>query len=187
MVAKVDARLVRRVLRGDRSAFAELVGRHQARMLAAANHLAGDPDIAQDLVQESFVEAYRGLGGLREPGKFGAWLYGILRIRCRRYLSRRPPQALSWEADDVPEPAASNPVPEPSELIPFINELPQESREVLAARYLLDMNYAEIADMLGISAVNVRVKCFRARQALRDLLSRLPGSESNVAAQGGGW
>ena len=182
-MAKHDAQLVAQCLRGDQNAFGELVRRHQERSFAAALHLVGDREAAEDLTQEAFVEAYRGLAGLAEPAKFGAWLYGILRNRCRHYLARRPPQTLSWEADAVPEPAINDPEPQASELIPLLHTLPQDSREILAARYLHDMSYAEIAQMLGVSVGNVRVRCFRAREALRELLAQ---SGAEMAPQGGG-
>lgn len=180
---KPDAKLVARTLKGDRAAFSELIRRHQARALAAATHLVGDCEAAEDLAQEAFVEAYRGLAGLEDPARFAGWLYGILRNRCRRFLARRPPQMLSWEADEVPEPIANDPEPETSEIIPLLNTLPQDSREILAARYLHDMSYAEIAEMLGITAGNVRVRCFRAREALRELLAQ---SADELAVEGGG-
>jgi RNA polymerase sigma-70 factor, ECF subfamily len=183
MVAGSDAQLVGQTLRGEQAAFGELVRRHQTRALAAAQHLVGDREAAQDLTQEAFVEAYRGLWNLRQRDRFAGWLYGILRNRCRRFLARRPPQTLSWEADVVPEPAANDPEPQSSELLPLLSRLPQESREVLAARYRHDMSYAEIAEMLGISVGSVRVKCFRAREALRELLA---GDGDQVALEGGG-
>ena len=180
-MAHSDAQLVGQTLRGEQDAFGELVNRHQTRLLAAALHLVGDRETAQDLAQEAFVEAYRGLGNLEQPGRFAGWLYGILRNRCRRHLSRRAPQTLSWEADAVPEPTTIDPEPQTPDILPLLSRLPQDSREILAARYLHDMTYAEIAGMLGISVGNVRVKCFRARQALRDLLAA-----DALAPQGGG-
>ena len=181
-MARDDAKLVGRTLRGDRRAFEQLVTRHQTRLLAAAIHLAGDRELAQDLAQETFVEAYRALATLKDRGNFGGWLYGILRNRYRKYIARRPPPMLSWEADDVPEPAADQPPADP-EIVPLLSRLPLESREVLAARYLNDMSYREIADMLGTTAGNVRVKCFRAREALRELLAQTGGQ---LAVEGGG-
>lgn len=182
-MASHEAQLVARTLRGDKLAFSDLVRRHQGRLLAAAIHLVGDTDTAQDLTQEAFVEAYRGLGGLQDREKFGGWVYGILRNRCRRYLSRRPPRALSLEADNVPEPTVTDPDPSPSDLTALLHTLPQESREVLAGRYLHDMSYTEIGEMLGISAGNARIRCFRAREALREILS---GNAAAALVEGGG-
>jgi len=182
-VARDDAKLVGRTLKGDKRAFEELVHRHQTRLMASALHLAGDRETAEDLAQEAFVEAYRALRSLRDRRNFGGWLYGILRNRYRRYVAHRPPTMLSWETDEVPEPAADGPEPPASDIVPLLHRLPLESREVLAARYLNDMSYAESAAMLGTTTGKVRVKCFRAREALRELLAR---TDSAAAAEGGG-
>jgi RNA polymerase sigma-70 factor (ECF subfamily) len=171
-VATTDAQLVAQTLRGDKRAFSELVRRHQGRTLAAAIHLTGDREAAEDLAQEAFVEAYRGLANLRDRARFAGWLFGILRLRCRRFLARRGPTTVSLEAGNVPEPVASDPPREAdaSDLMETLARLPQESRELLAARYLSDLSYAQIAEMLGITVGNVRVKCYRAREALRALM-----------------
>ena len=169
-----DAQRVKRVLRGDKDAYAELVRVHQGRVLAAARHLCGEEEAAQDLAQEALVEAYRSLRNLREPAAFGAWLHGITRNLCRRYLARRPPATVSLERDALPDPPA--PVEEDrGELLAALGDMPLEHREVLAARYLQGLDYAEIAAMLGITPGNVRVRCCRAKQALRAVLAEAGG------------
>ncbi len=183
-MAGADAHLVGRTLQGDKHAFSELVRRHQGRIVAAARHLVGEDEAAFDVAQESFIEAYRGLGNLQDPERFGGWLYGILRIRCRRYLSRRPPRALSLEADPVPEPSIPPFDPAASDLTPLLDRLRQDDREILAARYLMDMSYEQIATMLGVAAGTVRVRCFRARQALRGILQA--EGDADAVAEGGG-
>jgi len=181
-VARDDAQLVGRTLDGDKRAFESLVRRHQSRVLAAAIHLVGDRETARDLAQEAFVKAYTSLATLRERQRFGPWMYGILRNLCRRHLERQGPRALSLETDSVPEPVAEELPVEPSELVSAINRLPDGSREILAGRYLHGASYAELAETLGTSAGNVRVRCFRARQALRQLLA---ASDAAFAAEGG--
>lgn len=169
--------MVRQALRGDRSAYAELVHAHQARALAAAHHLCGDFETAQDLTQEAFVAAYRSLPSLRDPAAFGAWLHGIVRNLCRKHLAHRPPPAASLEQDPVPEPAA--PPDQSVEIASLLQALPLADREILAARYLQELDYEEIAAMLGLTVNNVRVRCFRARQALRAALAGATGGEGN--------
>jgi len=161
--------MVRQVLRGNRSAYADLVQAHQGRALACAHHLCGDFETAQDIAQEAFVAAYRSLPDLQDPAAFGAWLHGIVRNLCRKHAAKRPPPMVSLEQDPVPEPAA--PPNRDIEMESLLQTLPLADREVLAARYLQELDYEEIAQMLGISVNNVRVRCFRARQALRAALA----------------
>jgi RNA polymerase sigma-70 factor (ECF subfamily) len=160
-----DAKMVSQVLRGNQSAYADLVQAHQGRALACAHHLCGDYEAAQDIAQEAFVTAYRSLPNLHDPAAFGAWLHGIVRNLCRKHHARQQPPMASLEQDPVPEPAA--PPDTTVEMDSLLQTLPLAEREILAARYLQELDYEEIAQMLGISVNSVRVRCFRARQALR--------------------
>src|SRR5262245_34335796 len=92
-----DAEVVRAVLGGDREAFRLLVERYQRPLLASARHILGDAEMAQDAAQETFIEAYRALGNLKEPAKFRAWLYGILRHRCMKVRDAAGPPVLPYD------------------------------------------------------------------------------------------
>jgi RNA polymerase sigma-70 factor (ECF subfamily) len=165
------------VLRGDQRAYADLVRAHQDRLLASAYHLCGDRDLAQDLAQEALVQGYSSLGTLRDPGSFGPWTYGILRNLFRQHLAHRPPAEVSLERDPVAEPPA--PADDLSETRMVMQTLPLEHREVLAARYLQELDYAEIAALLGLTVNATRVRVFRAKQALRAALAG-EGGEAHV-------
>ena len=102
-----DRQLVDMALNGDRAAFGKLVLKYQKAIYATAYHLVGRFDVAEDLAQESFLEAYRCLSGLRDPAKFGAWLRGIARRVCMNWLSRRKPGVLFFDSIiAVPAPRA---------------------------------------------------------------------------------
>jgi RNA polymerase sigma-70 factor (ECF subfamily) len=183
-----DEELVEAVRQGDREAFGPLVERYQRRMVAAAYHLVGNFHEAQDLAQESFVEAYCSLSRLREPGRFKSWLHGILYHKCLKYLRRRKPAVISWESGELEERLI---VPSPEEqwtwdLVPLLNQLPPPYREVLAAKYLEDLGYDEIAARLGTTVNNVRVRCCRAKQALRELIARAEAASGSSGQVGGG-
>ena len=78
-----DAQLVARTRAGDPAAFEELVARHHAACLRYAAHLLGDRTEAEDVVQETWVRAYRSLGRYEERSQFRSWLFRILVNRCR--------------------------------------------------------------------------------------------------------
>ncbi len=162
-----DAQVVKRVLGGDAEAYALLVERHESFAIATAHHLTGDPEAAQDLAQEAFIDAYRSLSQLREPAKFAAWLLGILRNKCRTFLARRQPETVPL--DEAPAPQTDGPEPQEGPLVALLSQLPLADREVLAARYLGELSYSEIARTLDTTVNNVRVRCCRARQRLRTL------------------
>ena len=172
-----DAELVEAVRGGEKEAFGSLVERYQKRATGTAYHLVGDFHEAQDLVQEAFVAAYCSLARLRDPTKFKPWLHGILRHKCLKYLRRKKPPVISWESGELDEKLV---MPSPEEqvsqdLIPLLNQLPLPYREVLAAKYLEDLSYDEIATRLGTTVNNVRVRCCRAKEKLRELLARIEG------------
>ncbi|MBD3176478.1 MAG: sigma-70 family RNA polymerase sigma factor [Armatimonadia bacterium] len=169
-----DEVLVRRVLAGDTEAFAPIVERYHSAMLAASMQMIGDTELAHDCAQEAFIEGFRSLSNLRDHSSLRSWLFGILRNRCRKALSRRRLRTLPLE-DETDIPADSHDerdAPDRQRLMDLLSELPDSYREVLAARYLADMEYEEIAEALGTSVNNVRVRCCRARERLRAILDR---------------
>jgi RNA polymerase sigma-70 factor (ECF subfamily) len=153
----------------DDTAFESLVKRYRDPLGAAAYHLCGDRDGAQDIVQETLIDAYKGLAALRDPGSAGAWLYAILRRKAATYRLVR-----NAETQLLDEPAA--PGPEDGEalvrgiVMERMGGLTAEDREVLAGKYLLGLSYREIATTLGITENAVGVRCFRAMERLREAL-----------------
>lgn len=149
--------------------FEFLIERYRQPLAGAAYHLCGNWEMAQDIVQETFLDAYKGFGGLREPEKAGAWLYAILR---RKAVAHR--QMLKPDVELIFEPTA--PYPGDTEslvrgiVIEQMDKLSREDREILAGKYLLGLSYQELADSLGIKEGTVRVRCLRAKERLRNAL-----------------
>ncbi|HEY3413169.1 MAG TPA: RNA polymerase sigma factor [Armatimonadota bacterium] len=149
--------------------FEALVERYRQPLAAAAYHLCGNRDAAQDIVQETLVDAYRGISGLREPGRAGAWLYAILRRKAAAHrMGRR------FEKE-IPEDIATLGPNDGENLVRGIvmerlEALSTEDREVLAGKYLLGLSYRELAESLGITENAVGVRCFRAMERLREAL-----------------
>lgn len=164
-----DTNLIEATLTGNVEAYGVLVGQYQHSLVAAARHLTRNATDAEDLAQEALVDAYTHLRSLQDRGKFRAWLFGILRHKCLNYLQRRAPEHLSLDdyAETLPAPA---PV-DGADLAELLDGLPLEYREILAARYLQELSYAEIAEVLGTTVNSVRVRCCRARERLRVLFA----------------
>jgi RNA polymerase sigma-70 factor (ECF subfamily) len=170
---ETDGAVVRRVRAGDVEAFALLVDRHHARLARYALHLTGDRGEAEELVQETFVRAFRALGRYEDRERFGAWLLRILVNRCRSARARdarRAATASSWvaEAAEWSDPAERMALRE--ELGAALARLPNEQREAVVLRYAEELGYEEIAALTGtgISALKMRVKrgCARLREIL---------------------
>lgn len=164
-----DAALIEATLSGDVEAYGVLVRKYQHLLVASARHLTRSTEDAEDLAQEALVDAYRNLRTLRDRAKFRAWLFGILRHKCLTYLQRRGPEHLPLDtmADSLPAPAPED----GAELADLLDGLPLAYREILAARYVQELSYAEIAEVLGTTVNVVRVRCCRARERLREIFA----------------
>ena len=163
---RTDAELVEAAKKGDLDAYGALVERHREAVVAAAYHMVGDLHSAEDAAQEAFVEAFRKLRKLREPGRFRTWLFSILRRKCRRLKRKRREEPLA-----EPGCGAHNSPPEEAlDVRLALDSLPARYREVLVAKHVLGLSYAEIARALRTSEGNVRVLCFRATERLRQIV-----------------
>jgi RNA polymerase sigma-70 factor, ECF subfamily len=171
-----DAEDVRRVLRGDTAVYAVLVRRYQEPLYRHAYGMVGDSDVAADLVQDSLVKAYTRLGTC-DPDRFAAWLFRILRNRCKDYLKSRRRRDVSL-VDDGPHAAPPGDDPgrtlDRTELGKAVSDalarLPEPQREAFLLKHVEGRSYEEMAEMLdaGISALKMRV--MRARETLQELL-----------------
>ncbi|HEX2080194.1 MAG TPA: sigma-70 family RNA polymerase sigma factor [Longimicrobium sp.] len=176
MEAESDADDVRRVLRGDAAWYEVLVRRYQEPLYRHAYGMLGDPDAAADLVQDSLVKAYTRLDTC-DPDRFAAWLFRILRNRCKDYLKSRRRRDVPL-VDDGPHaaPLSDDPVVtlERTELGKVVADalarIPEPQREAFLLKHVEGRSYEEMAELLdaGISALKMRV--MRAREALQELL-----------------
>jgi RNA polymerase sigma-70 factor (ECF subfamily) len=195
-----DGEVVARVLAGERNAFGLLVTRYHRMILVLACQKTGRNQDAEDIVQEAFVRAYRSLDSLREPDKFGSWLYQITFKLCIDHLRRRgrTEEPLSLEAlraEQRFEPAAAAEEDgllrreEFQGVAEAIATLPDKYRLVLTLRYLKRLSYREIADHLGEPDGTVANRLHRAVKILRERLrerARPESGEAGAAPEGEG-
>jgi RNA polymerase sigma-70 factor (ECF subfamily) len=158
-----DPRTVQRARRGDLLAFEDLVRTYQADVFAFARHLTHDRGIAEDVTQETFLRAFRFLGGFRGNEKFGSWLFSIARNCSMDALRRqRPPfpQPLEERAGTVADASAR------VELNAALRTVSAEHRETFLLVEVFGLSYQEAADILGVAVGTVKSRMFRARHAL---------------------
>lgn len=169
---------------GDAAAFEHLVLRYQARLVNYAAALVGDPAGGEDVAQEAFVRAWRGLGRFRGESAFKTWLYRIATNVARTHLERRGRQArivgpsLDAEAETLPGGEAQSPEPDAEAALVTrdtidraLAELPEELRLALVLRDVEGLEYKEIAAVTGAPIGTVESRIFRARRRLRTLLA----------------
>jgi RNA polymerase sigma factor (sigma-70 family) len=175
-----DPLLVARARTGDADAYAALLARHQARLLAACEHALGEHGAAADVAQEAALVAWLQLDRLRDPVHFGAWLTGIgrnLALRSVRERSTRR-QWLSEDASlpDQPSAAADDPAQRllarerAAELAAAISTLPTGQRDAVVLFHLADLPQETIASRLHTGVGAVRTRLHKARTTLRERL-----------------
>lgn len=173
-----DLVLVRRAQAGDLDAFDELVRRHQSVITAMLYRFAGNRADLEDMVQETFVRAWRSLGGWKPDKPFIHWLKRIAANMglefCRKH--QRTPFARLAERDDEHDPLENLPAKSAQrdlgEAQFLLSHLPPDDRALLTLLHLDEMPLAEIAAHFGWSRVKAKVKAFRARQRLKTLLTQ---------------
>ena len=171
-----DAEVVRRVLAGDVDAFSVLVDRYHDHYVRFAAHLVGNREDAEEVVQDTFVRAYRALGRYEERERFGAWLLRILVNRARTVsaMGRRRERLFPDRADDtLPEAAEAHPSERAAlreEVARALAQLGPDQREAFLLHYVEGLSYEEMAAVTGsgVSALKMRVK--RACDRLREIL-----------------
>lgn len=168
-----DALLVARIRSGDEDAFEALVLRYQAPLFSYLHSFVGDSEQARDLVQETFLRAYRSLGSLDDPALLRSWLYRIAHnqacslLRRRRLVSWLP---LAFERHSA-EPAPDHNAVENIRVAEALERVPIEQRAPLLLHLVAGFSYAEIAVLLNVSEGAVRMRISRGRAAFRGAYS----------------
>ena len=179
MSASDDQADVERVLAGDISAFEGIVQRWQGPLINLAYRFCHDRGRAEEMAQEAFLRAYRGLALWRKDAVFSTWLFALATNLYRSELRRIPARTVSL--DDVAEPAdarASDGGLEDRDrdlaVQRAVGALPPKYREALILFYFHDMDVATAARSLGLPEGTVKARLFRGREILRGkLLQRL--------------
>jgi RNA polymerase sigma-70 factor (ECF subfamily) len=162
---------------GDPFAFPEIVKDHYASLLGHAIRRTGDQRAAEDAVQDALLRAYKGLDAFGGDYKLGAWLHRILDNCCTDVVARRLRDAKAAERFeayvDTTSPAVDEDVADhlaAASVRYAVAALPNRYREALLLRDVLDMEYSDVADHIGITEENARARVSRARAALRKLV-----------------
>ena len=170
----MDRDLVERAQHGDREAFGVLAQGNGGRLLGIARRILRDPDLAEDVVQDTLVIAWRELPRLRDPDRFEAWLIRIVVRACyaaaRSWRRRRVAGAMIELGTDG---MASDPtitVSQRDELERGFRRLPADQRAVLVLNHYLGLEPARIAEVLGIPQGTARSRLHYGHRALRAVL-----------------
>lgn len=191
---QTDELLISRCRSGDMTAFGALVEKYQHRLFNAVLRMVYNFNDAQELTQEAFVRALKGLKKFRGQAGFYTWLFRIGFNLCINYRRKQQPVSFSTfqsqrevggrQADGLLEMADSrSPLPmrqvqiseEHRRVMDALGQLAPDARAVVVLRDIEELDYAEIAKILEVPSGTVKSRLFRARMALREQLSDRDG------------
>ena len=175
-----DVQLIHAVLTGDDASFNTLVEKYQKSVHALVWRKIGDFHYAEEITQDTFIQAYKKLSTLRNPDQFAGWLYVIANRLCINWFRRKKPAMQSLEETSmeiVEESAYAHYLLERREaeaterryeiVKRLLEKLPESERTVVTLHYLGEMTTKEIGKFLGVSANTIRTRLHRARKRLQ--------------------
>ena len=176
-----DIQLIRKVLSGDDEAFNTLVQKYQSSVHALVWRKIGDFHYAEEITQDTFLQAYQKLSTLRDPNQFAGWLYVIANRLCIAWIRKQRPAMHSLSDTSVKvidDLAYERYVLKQRELEAtehryeiiqrLLAELPESERTVMILYYLGEMTIKEIGKSLGVSANTITSRLHRARKRLQE-------------------
>lgn len=190
MVAALDeideSTLVERAIARDREAFGALYDRHVVRVYRHIYYMVGSPPEAEDLTAQAFLQAWEAIDRYQIRGApFVSWLLriahnlGVSHLRSRREKAELPDTLVDQSRHGNPEEALRRQV-EAEQVREAILRLRDEQRQVIILRFVEDLEYREVAEIVGKSVAAVRVIQHRALNALRKQMRQ---DETGAAAQ----
>jgi RNA polymerase sigma-70 factor (ECF subfamily) len=195
----IDQALVVRVQQGDNKAFDLLVLKYQLRLSKLVSRFLRNQSDVPDVVQESFIKAYRALPNFRGESAFYTWLYRIAINTAKNHLvsqSRKSP-ANSIDVQDAEDYGASEWLKEyasperealaeelKSTIYMAIDDLPSDLREAITLREIEGLSYEDIAAVMDCPIGTVRSRIFRAREAIDEKLEPILDDDSRHVSSG---
>lgn len=182
--------LIARARLGEDEAFQSIFDRYSRPILSFIYDMTGKRDVAEELAQETFVRAYKGLGSLNDAEKLSTWLFGIARNCALEHLRAHRRDSHKVEMDDplVLNLSNSEPLPEGELLNKEFNEvihralnaLDEDKRTVFTLKVFHQRSYEEIADITGFSIPKLKTDLHRARREMRRRIRPYLGTSYEV-------
>lgn len=184
-----DAALVAQVRRGDREAFRGLVVRHSRALFQLGHRMTGNPQDAEEVVQETFLRAYRRLSGFESRSSFKTWVYRIATNVSLDLIQRRQRSAQAApydpESEAAPEMLLASEAPDPERMVlseeagrrlaRAMQHLSPVERAALVLRHFEGLSIEEIGKSLGLKRENAKNSVFRAVKKIRQQLEPVAG------------
>ena len=178
MKLKDDLYYVNQVLDGNVEAYAYLVNRHKDHTFNLALRLCGNYEEAEEVAQDAFLKAYRSLSKFKMKSSFSTWLFRIVYNTAISHLRTRKAGILKLEDFQAEPSGFTGYVSEQEDdyrksLVNFaLKKLIEDERTLITLFYYEDLSIEEIAEITGLSTSNVRIRLFRARKKMHDIIRK---------------
>ena len=179
---KGDIYYIKQIMEGNTIAFTNLIDRHKDKAFNLAFRICGSREEAEEVTQDAFLKAYKALNSFKMKSSFATWLYRIVyntaislvRIKKKGVLSIEdfPADATDFIGNNTSEEEAE--AEYRNSLVNFaLQKLTEDERGLISFYYYEEMTTDEIADITGISKSNIKVKLFRARQKMIEIVEKV--------------
>lgn len=178
----MDKEYLKKVREGDKEAFRYFVEKYSSKSYSLALSMVKNETEAEEIVQLSFIKAWKAIPGFREEAKFSSWLFRIVVNECQQYFRNKKKANAHEEIQDLAETESSqeDKLVSKEEKIGVKRALSSlKPKEALVVRlfYIFDMNLEEIGEVTGFGKSNIKVLLFRGRKNLKKRLQEMVVNE----------
>ncbi|MEK4487007.1 sigma-70 family RNA polymerase sigma factor [Psychrobacillus sp. FSL H8-0484] len=172
---------IHEVLSGNKQAYAHIINKYKNRLYGTILRMTKNPQNAQDLVQEAFIKVYHQLEKYDEKGSFAGWIYRLAINHCMDEFRKNSYKMKQVEINE--EKVVNTNYPEiiflkkekSRQLERLIATLPEDERMIILLRYVNELSYNEISELVEVPLSDVRNKLHRAKKKMRDTIKREGG------------
>ena len=172
---------IRQVLAGDKQAYANIIDKYKNQLYATILRMTKNPQDAQDLVQDAFIKVYRNLDKYDASGSFSGWLYRVAINHCMDEFRKKRYSTVQVEIDETKVVNREHPEvvflkkEKSRQLERLIATLPEDERLIILLRYVNEISYEEISEVMDVPLSTVRNKLHRAKKKMRETVKREGG------------
>ncbi len=172
---------IQEVLTGNKQAYAHIIDKYKNRLYATILRMTRNPQNAQDLVQEAFIKVYQQLNKYDQKGSFSSWIYRVAINHCMDEFRKKSYKMKQAEINEEKIVNTNHPEvvflkkEKSRQLERLIATLPEDERMIILLRYVSELSYNEISELIEIPLSDVRSKLHRAKKKMRDTVKQEGG------------
>ncbi|MFJ7936178.1 RNA polymerase sigma factor [Sporosarcina sp. NPDC096371] len=182
-----DIHWIQEVLAGNKQAYAHLINKYKNPLYATILRMTKNPHDAQDLVQEAFIKVYEQLRKYDETGTFASWMYRVAINHCMDEFRKKRYKMQQVEIEEGSIVSSDTPEiifmknEESRRLERLVATLPEDERIIILLRYVNELSYQEISELVDTPLATVRNKLYRAKKKMRATVKREGGNFHEVS------